>query len=117
MILQKTGSSQSYYERIKPARVVGDLFPVTLNVHDPVLLGSKFSFVMDFLQQNECYRVFFGTDMNEFARQIKKLARELDGKANEHDLWVNVYLISSDYSEEVAGKRHKQQQDSLQKIS
>jgi hypothetical protein len=76
VILQKTGSSQSYYERIKPARVVGDLFPVTLNVHDPVLLGSKFSFVMDFLQQNECYRVFFGTDMNEFARQIKKLARE-----------------------------------------
>lgn len=52
-------------------------------------------------------------------RVIKKfqvLSKELEGKGNEHDLWVNLYLISSDYAEEVAGKKHKQQ-EALQKIS
>lgn len=49
-------------------------------------------------------------------RKFKELAKELEGKANEHELWVNVYLISCDYSEEVVGKKIKQQ-ESLQKIS
>ncbi|MGI6493099.1 MAG: hypothetical protein ACOX0T_12045 [Pelotomaculum sp.] len=49
-------------------------------------------------------------------RKFKDLAKELEGKANEHELWVNVYLISCDYSEEVVGKKIKQQ-ESLQKIS
>jgi hypothetical protein len=59
----------------------------------------------------------FSAFKDRVTKKFRELAKELDGKANEHDLWVNVYLISSDYSEEVAGKRHKQQQDSLQKIS
>lgn len=50
-------------------------------------------------------------------KKFKDLAKELEGKANEHELWVNVYLISCDYSEEIIGKRVKQQQEPLQKIS
>jgi len=49
-------------------------------------------------------------------KKFKDLARELEGKTNEHELWVNVYLIACDYSEEVVGRRIKQQ-ESLQKIS
>jgi len=48
-------------------------------------------------------------------KKFKELAKELEGKPNEHDLWVNLYLISTDYAEEVAGKKFKQAE--LQKIS
>jgi len=57
----------------------------------------------------------FSAFKDRVIKKFKELAKELDGKPNEHDLWVNVYLISSDYAEEVATKRLKQ--DSLQKIS
>lgn len=58
----------------------------------------------------------FSAFKDRVEKKFKDLARELEGKANEHDLWVNLYLISSDYAEEVASKKHKQQ-ESLQKIS
>lgn len=48
-------------------------------------------------------------------KKFKELAQELNGKANEHDLWVNLYLISTDYAEEINSKRQKQ--EVLQKIS
>lgn len=57
----------------------------------------------------------FSAFKDRVIKKFKELAKELDGKPNEHDLWVNVYLISSDYAEEVASKRLKH--DSLQKIS
>jgi len=58
----------------------------------------------------------FSAFKDRVTRKFKDLAKELEGKANEHELWVNVYLISCDYSEEVVGKKLKQQ-ESLQKIS
>lgn len=59
----------------------------------------------------------FSAFKDRVVKRFKDLARELEGKANEHDLWVILYLISSDYAEEIAGKKHKLQQDPLQKIS
>ncbi|MCL0081140.1 hypothetical protein M1N64_02785 [Peptococcaceae bacterium] len=41
-------------------------------------------------------------------RKFTDLAGELEGKPNEHDLWVNLYLIASDYAEELSGKCKKQ---------
>jgi len=58
----------------------------------------------------------FSAFKDRVVKKFKELARELEGKSNEHDLWVNLYLISSDYAEEIAGKKHKQQ-EMLQKIS
>lgn len=58
----------------------------------------------------------FSAFKDRVEKRFKDLARELEGKANEHDLWVSLYLISSDYAEEIAGKRHKQL-ESIQKIS
>ena len=46
----------------------------------------------------------FSAFKDRVTRKFKDLAKELEGKANEHELWVNVYLISCDYSEEVVGK-------------
>lgn len=60
--------------------------------------------------------VEFSSFKDRVEKKFKILANELDGKINEHDLWVNLYLISTDYSEELQSKRVKQPED-LQKIS
>jgi len=42
-------------------------------------------------------------------RKFKELSRELEGKPNEHELWVNLYLVSSDYAEESTIRKQKQE--------
>lgn len=49
-------------------------------------------------------------------KKFKEVAKELEGKVNEHELWVNLFLISSDYAEEIAGRKQRQE-IALQKIS
>ncbi len=49
-------------------------------------------------------------------KKFKDLSRELEGKPNEHELWVNLYLVSADYAEEMAIKRQKQEA-LIQKVS
>lgn len=48
-------------------------------------------------------------------KKFKDVARELEGKPNEHDLWVSIYLISGDYADEQASRRKVA--DPIQKIS
>ncbi len=71
-ILERTGQPHSSLSRINPARVVGDLFPVTLSTWDSGNINKKFLFIMEFLGNINCWRVSFGTDMNEFAGVIEK---------------------------------------------
>ncbi|MEG3070302.1 MAG: hypothetical protein HQP61_07990 [Peptococcaceae bacterium] len=52
----------------------------------------------------------FSSFKDRVIKKFKDLSRELEGKANEHELWVNVYLISNDYAEEVSGKRLRLQE-------
>lgn len=42
-------------------------------------------------------------------KKFKELSRELEGKPNEHELWVNLYLVSADYAEELSIKKQKQE--------
>lgn len=58
----------------------------------------------------------FSAFKDRVTKKFKDISRELEGKANEHELWVNLYLISSDFAEETSSKRYKQQ-EALQKIS
>ena len=58
----------------------------------------------------------FSAFKDRVKKKFKILANELDGKNNEHDLWVNLYLISTDYMDEMQNRRNKQPED-LQKIS
>ncbi|KAF1086269.1 hypothetical protein SPSYN_01013 [Sporotomaculum syntrophicum] len=60
--------------------------------------------------------VEFSAFKDRVEKKFKILANELDGKNNEHDLWVNLYLISTDYMDEMQNRRQKQPED-LQKIS
>ncbi|MEG6616561.1 hypothetical protein V6C27_09060 [Peptococcaceae bacterium 1198_IL3148] len=48
-------------------------------------------------------------------KRYKDVSHELRGKPNEHELWVSIYLIASEYAEESHNKRQKQ--DVVQKIS
>ncbi|WP_066634571.1 hypothetical protein [Desulfolucanica intricata] len=63
--------------------------------------------------------VEFSSFKDRVAKKFKDLYRELEGKSNEHDLWVNLYMISTDYAEESMKKELKQQetQAKIQKIS
>lgn len=58
--------------------------------------------------------VEFSAFKDRVTKKFKEIAREFEGKPNEHELWVNIYLISSDYAEEVAKKIPKQE---LPKVS
>lgn len=58
--------------------------------------------------------VEFSAFKDRVTKKFKEIAREFDGKPNEHELWVNIYLISSDYAEEAAKKNPKQE---LPKVS
>lgn len=57
----------------------------------------------------------FSNFKDRVEKKFKDVAKELEGKPNEHDLWVSLYLISSDYSDEQSARRKTV--DPVQKIS
>ncbi|ACV64284.1 hypothetical protein Dtox_3572 [Desulfofarcimen acetoxidans DSM 771] len=63
----------------------------------------------------------FSSFKDRVGKKFKELSKELEGKSNEHNLWVNLYLISTDYAEELLKKEQRQQenitQQTHQKIS
>lgn len=75
IILEQSGKPESYITRINPARVVGELFPVTLNSNDPYNTSRKFGYLMDFLDSVDCCRLSFGTNMEHFAAAVEQLVR------------------------------------------
>ncbi len=58
----------------------------------------------------------FSAFKDRVVKKFRELAKELEGKTNEHDRLVNRYLTSTDYAREIAGKKHKPQ-DQNQKIT
>lgn len=60
--------------------------------------------------------VDFSAFKDRVEKKFRDVAKELDGKPNEHELWVNLYLISTDYSEELNNKKVKQE-NIVQKVS
>lgn len=60
--------------------------------------------------------VEFSTFKDRVEKKFKELSRELQGKPNEHELWVNLYLVSTDYVEEQSIRKQKQEA-MIQKVS
>ncbi len=58
----------------------------------------------------------FSAFKDRVEKRFKDVSRELEGKPHEHDLWVSLYLISTDYSEEISNKKLKQE-SVVQKVS
>lgn len=65
--------------------------------------------VMDFLMEFSAFK-------DRVEKKFKGIASELEGKNNEHELWVSVYMIATDYTEEIVGKKVKSD-PAIQKIS
>ncbi len=76
MVFEKTGRPESRLEKINPSRVVGDLFPVTMSNYEAAAMEKKFSFLANFLESVECFKIYFGTDMKQFVGVVKKLVQE-----------------------------------------
>lgn len=76
MIFEKTGKAETRLEKINPSRVVGDLFPVTMSNYGAAAMERKFTFLTAFLESVKCYKVHFGTDMNEFVGCMEELVQE-----------------------------------------
>lgn len=57
----------------------------------------------------------FSAFKDRVEKKFRDVSKELDAKPNEHELWVNLYLISTDYSEELTNKKAKH--EVVQKIS
>ena len=73
IIFERTAAAASSYEKVNPTRVVDSLFPVTMSNYNPKSMHKKFEFLMGFLESVKCYRIYFGTDMDDFANQVEKL--------------------------------------------
>lgn len=58
----------------------------------------------------------FSAFKDRVEKKFRDVARELEGKPNEHELWVNLYLLSIDYSEENVNKKAKLD-STVQKVS
>jgi len=70
LTIEQSGRPESRLERVSPLSVVGSVFPVTLADPDVQRRTAKFHFVTDMLNNLECYRLSFGTDMSRFAALI-----------------------------------------------
>ena len=76
-LLEQTGKPETEITSVRPTKLIGGLFPVTISgVHAP-FKAAKFDFIMDMLEKIECRWVKFGTDMDDFARKIEALAETL----------------------------------------
>ncbi len=73
MIFERTATAESRLEQVNPSRVVGELFPVTMGDYSPEVMEKDFNYLMDLLENIQCYQVYFGTDMNHFANCIENL--------------------------------------------
>ena len=58
----------------------------------------------------------FSAFKDRVEKKFKDVAGELDGKMNEHNLWVSLYMIATDYEEETVNKKSKQD-PVVQKVS
>lgn len=76
-LLEQTGISRTEITAIKPTKLVGGLFPVTITSVHPQYRAAKFDFMMEMVENIECRLVKFGTDMNDFAVKIQELAETL----------------------------------------
>lgn len=73
-LLEQTGQDKTEIHPVSPTRLIGGLFPVTITSVNTQFRAAKFDFIMDMLGKIECRLVKFGTDMDDFAAKIKKLA-------------------------------------------
>jgi hypothetical protein len=76
-MLEQTGEPGTEVLAINPTKLAGGLFPVTMTSVIPQHRAAKFGFIMEMLEDIECRLIRFGTDMDDFASKVEKLAETL----------------------------------------
>ena len=72
-ILEQTGKEETVIKPARPMEVIPELFPFTINVILEKQVENVFQTVVDLIDSVNCYKIFFGTNMEEFSRQIEKV--------------------------------------------
>ncbi len=73
IILEQTGIPESSIVEAGPLEVIRELFPVTLSRASKDYTDRAFAVISDLLDNIQCHKVLFGTDMKHFSEQIDKL--------------------------------------------
>lgn len=75
-ILEQTGTTETIINPANPLEIVPELLPTSLNVFREKQAQKSFDTIIDFLGTVACYKVYFGTDMQQFAAAIEKVRLE-----------------------------------------
>ena len=70
IILEKTENIRSNFTVVHPSMVIPHIFPGSIQIDYEKLTTDKFIFLIDMLNHIPCYKVYFGTDMNDFYKNI-----------------------------------------------
>jgi hypothetical protein len=70
IILEKTGKRNSDVIKVHPSKIVPHLFPSAIRTSIERFTHREFNFFTDILNEVECYKVYFGTDMADFYKVI-----------------------------------------------
>jgi hypothetical protein len=80
-ILEQTGEAATRIEAASCLNVAPEMFPTALNIFDQRHAEADFQSLAELLATVDCYKVFFGTDLEQFGEQVEKLAAgELGGQ-------------------------------------
>ena len=77
IILEKTGKEFSSYSKVSLSEVVPHIFPTSVRTSIEKYTHREFMFITDLLNDIPCYKVYFGTDMADFSRNINDLLSDL----------------------------------------
>jgi hypothetical protein len=70
LILEKTGRQASAISRVHPSKIITHIFPSSIQLNYGKYTEKKFDFLTGMLNDVSCYRVEFGTDMDEFNNTV-----------------------------------------------
>ena len=73
-VFERSSDTKSRIEPINPARVVGELFPVSMSNYNAKAMQDKFNFLMDFVSQIDCHKIYAGTDMDRLVETLETFA-------------------------------------------
>ena len=73
IILEKTGKKNTSLNKIHPSKVVPHLFPSAIRTSIEKFTNREFIFFTDLLNDVNCYKVHFGTDMLGFYKTVANI--------------------------------------------
>lgn len=80
-ILEQTGKQETFIRNTHALSVLPELLPSSINMADRQSAENSLSVILGLLESLQCHKVFFGTDMEQFAIEVEKTLAEKSGDA------------------------------------